>query len=378
MESALYCPVYGYYEKEADTVGRGGDYYTSVSVGPLFGELLALQYSLWLEPLVLASSFPSAGPSPPGYPGEPAAIANRRVSASQFPGGAGDRRFPLQLVEAGAHNGDLAKDILLWLREHRPAVFDQIEFVVIEPSSTREQWQRRTLVGFEGKVRWVRSLEQLGPVQGILFSNELLDAFPIHRFEWDSSRKEWFERGVGLDKERFCWVKMELARRPLSSAVQPPQWSAQILERLPNGFVVEVCPSAAEWWNQAARALIRGKLITIDYGLASNERLAPERAGGTLRSYRNHAVTSDVLADPGDQDLTAHVDFTTLAQMGEAAGLSTEGLFTQEGFLTRIASLVFRGEQEFGAWTSQRTRKFGTLTHPSHLGHAFRVLVQSR
>jgi SAM-dependent MidA family methyltransferase len=106
--------------------------------------------------------------------------------------------------------------------------------------------------------------------------------------------------------------------------------------------------------------------------------MTPERSAGTLRGYQRHEAISDVLANPGDQDLTAHVNFTRLCQVGEGAGLATEGLFSQEEFLTRIAAPALKGDNSLGPWTPQNTRQFQTLTHPAHLGRAFRVLVQSR
>jgi len=122
----------------------------------------------------------------------------------------------------------------------------------------------------------------------------------------------------------------------------------------------------------------RGKLLTLDYGFTADESLAPERKDGTLRGYRGHRLSSDVLADPGGQDITAHVNFTVLKAAGESAGLRTEGFMTQAQFLTRIATQILGSEGLFGEWTGQRTRQFQTLTHPEHLGRAFRVLVQGR
>ena len=151
MELALYCPETGYYEEKKDIVGRCGDFITSVSAGSLFGELLAFQFAGWLKELPIAG----------------------RTSASHS-------RLPI--VEAGAHDGKLAGDILTWLKTNRPELFEQIEYIVVEPSQTRRLWQEETLAAFSGKIRWVSQLSELGNQQssfsGIIFSNELLDAFP--------------------------------------------------------------------------------------------------------------------------------------------------------------------------------------------------------
>ena len=104
----------------------------------------------------------------------------------------------------------------------------------------------------------------------------------------------------------------------------------------------------------------------------------PERSEGTLRAYHRHRASNDVLACPGDQDITAHVNFTAIRAAGESAGLRTDAFQTQAQFLTSIAARTWADEAPFGKWTSERTRQFQTLVHPAHLGRAFRVLVQER
>jgi SAM-dependent MidA family methyltransferase len=390
MELALYCPVYGYYEKEGDTVGQGGDFYTSVSVGPLFGELLALQFSEWLEALgtgdpgadLSPSGVPDSSLAPPGKPGAQVEPSHALPACErEYP------PRPLQIIEAGAHNGQLALDILGWLRRYRPALLSQIEYCVIEPSTYRQQWQRRTLDEFAGKVCWVKDWAELssrdnrsgsgrlsaGGISGVIFANELLDAMPVHRLGWDANRRGWFEWGVTAGEGGFAWTR--LMKNDGSPA---PEWPQELLDRLPDGFTIELCPAADRWWAEAARNLDAGKLVTLDYGLTSDELLSPARTEGTLRGYYRHQPAADVLSNPGEQDITAHVNFSKLRQIGESAGLKTEGLLAQERFLTSIARRVLKGEAAFGEWTSARTRQFQTLTHPSHLGRAFRILVQSR
>jgi len=368
MELALYCPVYGYYEKEADTVGRRGDYFTSVSIGPLFGELLGLRFSQWLDQLLQpnlnpALTVPVSGSSRSVHL-VPKGRATNRVSPDP----------PLRLVEAGAHKGDLALDILSFFQQHRPELLENLRYVVVEPSPRRQQWQRETLKSFRDVVQWVSQLVDLPPARGIIFSNELLDSFPVQRWAWNASQKRWIEWGVSFDDETFLWTPLPSPDAPIQLA----GWSEEVLMTLPDGFVVELCPAADQWWAQAVGCLQHGKLLTIDYGLTEQESLSPERSAGTLRGYLRHAATSDVLANPGEQDLTAHLNFSRLCQIGESAGLTTEGLFSQEEFLTRMAAAVIQGGETLGPWTTQRTRQFKTLTHPAHLGRAFRVLVQSR
>ena len=352
MELALYCPDCGYYEAEKDTVGRRGDYYTSVSVGSLFGELLGFQFAAWFEQI--SPSPARSGPTSPAR---------------------------CQILEAGAHQGHLARDILCWLGNHRAALFRNLEYWIIEPSRRRRQWQQDTLAQFSNNVRWAAASSDLPPPGAsdgprIIFANELLDAMPVHRFAWDARTGSWFEWGIMLNGNQLAWTRLPLPDRTLPGAVG--ELAADLSNVLPDGFVVECSPAAENWWRSAATLLGRGKLLALDYGLTTHELLAPERKEGTLRAYRAHQFERDLLAVPGKQDITAHVDFSVIRAAGEAAGLTTECFATQENFLTGIAGRVWENPAAFGHWTSGRTRQFQTLTHPNHLGRCFRVLVQHR
>ena len=340
MELALYCPDCGFYEREKDTIGRRGDFHTSVSVGPLFGELLAFQFSEW---------FSECGT---------------------------DR---LQIVEAGAHDGRLARDILNWLKLRRPALLEKIEYVIIEPSAKRQKWQQETLKEFDTRVCWHAELSNLSsPLEGVIFANELLDAMPVHRVGWDAKKGGWFEWGVSLEGERFVWKRLSENSRFTFHVSRPSfQPPPELLAALPDGFTIDICPAAKDWWQHAASRLGRGKILTLDYGLEAEEFFAPHRADGTLRAYHRHHLTADVLANPGEQDLTAHVNFTVIRNAGEAASLKSELDETQSKFLTRIAGRAWEKGSDFGEWTAARTRQFQTLTHPEHMGRAFRVLVQT-
>jgi len=340
MELALYCPNSGYYERVDAPVGQRGDFFTSVSTGRLFGKLLAFQFASWLEEISVQT---------------------------------------IHLVEAGAHDGQLAADILYWLQEHRPGLFDRLEYWLVEPSHRRQEWQRKKLEGFAGRVRWTETLRDLpeNGINGVIFSNELLDAFPVHRIAWEAKKRQWFEWGVAVSDDLFVWRRMpddgsgwddELVQ----AGFEIPD---QLKSVLPDGFVLELCPSARKWWRKAASLLRRGKLLTIDYGFSADQFLNPERLNGTLRAYHRHRVSTDVLANPGEQDLTAHVNFTALERAGESADLAGEEIISQSQFLTRIAGKMWSGGF---APSATQLRQFQTLTHPEHLGRSFKVLVQSR
>ncbi len=339
MELALYCPKIGYYERGNGILGKEGDFVTSVSTGSLFGQFLAFQFTSWCE----------------------------------------DFSGLVQWVEAGAHDGKLATDILSVVREGAPEVFERVRYVIIEPSERRQSWQRERLDGFGEKVSWVGSLKELSQdgIRGVLFSNELLDAFPVHRLGWDAIGKRWFEWGVGSSGERFEWQRMRGGSRDWSLELGaagfdiPPELAAV----LPDGFVLEISPEAGAWWREAAEVLHLGRLMTVDYGLLAEQFLMPERRSGTLRSYRRHSVGTDLLSSPGEQDLTAHINFSQLIRAGEKAGLKTESLTSQSEFFAGLAQRMWSSS---AAPSASKVRQFQSLTHPEHLGRAFRVLVQSR
>ena len=333
-------------------MGKRGDFYTSVSVGGLFGQLGAFQFSDWFA----------------------ATDETRSVET-------GTPHADFRLVEAGAHNGQLARDILSWFRDHRPETFAQLVYYIIEPSPLRREWQRVTLQEFSKQVKWANAIgdlkKNLATSVAIIFSNELLDAFPVHRFGWDAPGNKWFEWGVGWEGGRFVWSRLANTERVAEFTGRHPGVE-ELSAVLPDGYTCEISPAAEDWWRAAASVLARGKLVTIDYGFTADEQFSPSRVNGTLRGYRQHRLTDDVLADPGDQDLTAHVNFSAIQRAGENAGLRTESFGSQAQFLTRVVENIFKRPGSFGEWGGKESRQLQTLVHPEHLGRAFHVLVQSR
>lgn len=363
MEQALYHPEHGYYERDRSVVGKRGDFYTSVSVGELFGQLLAFQFAEWL--------------------GE--------CGARNAEEGMADA--PLQIVEAGAHDGQLAEDILLWLQRRRPDLLTRIEYWILDPSVRRQEWQRGRLSMFAPRVKWFANwgeIQQAGSVNGVIFANELLDAFPVHRLAWSAGEQRWCEWGVRTAGDRFVWTRLAELHEHVAALAQPAaalsnldeslresSW-ASLAPVLPDGFILELAPFAELWWNIAAQSLRQGKLLTFDYGHTTGDVINPAKPGGTLRAYRDHHLVDDVLAAPGTQDITAHVNFAALTQAGVRAGLTTTELTEQSRFLTRIAQRTMQQPAVFCEWTRERVRQFQTLSHPDHLGRSFSVLLQER
>ena len=320
MEMALYEPGLGYYETHRD-IGRSGDFYTSVSVGKLFGELLGFQFARWLEPLE----------------GE------------------------VQLLEAGAHDGQLARDILDYLRDWQPEIVERTTLILLEPSRIHRQWQAETLASHEAKVKWHRAEPE--PFRGIFYCNELLDACPVEKYEWDKQNRTWFEWGVGLKNGKFEWRRMG-----------DDCWSCEFSDQLPDGTGMVEAPQASHIWYSVCGALKEGRAVAIDYFIEREEYFNPPTPNATLRAYHQHRASDDLLARVGEQDLTASVSLYEI----RAAGLEGEKISPQEKFLINVFEQTLQHPAQFPEWTSGRMRQFNTLTHPDHLGRAFKVLEKWR
>jgi SAM-dependent MidA family methyltransferase len=340
MEMALYHPGFGYYAKTGgpSPIGRSGDFFTSVSVGPLFGRLLARQFfQMW------------------------------RVLSNPN---------PFWIIEQGAHDGQLACDILEWSRAQSsewPEFFDAIRYAIVQSSGAASIHQQcgpdASLVS---GMTWFENLATLAAEQpdGVFFSNELVDAFPVRSITYRSGR--WLEQHVAIEGEALSWIDRSIEDAELTAAID-----ALALPAI-EGYTTEINLRARDWIGEVAQALNRGYVLTIDYGHPASIYYAPFRSRGTLTAYVKHHGVDDVLTEPGMRDITAHVDFTALARAGEKRGLATLGFLDQQRFLMGVAHDELSGaggplvkiQENLGGWN--------TLTHPEHLGADFYALLQAK
>ena len=331
MERALYHPEHGYYTSGRAAIGRAGDFFTNVSVGPLFGKLLAEQFDEMWQHLDCPDAF--------------------------------------TIVEQGAHDGRFAHDVITWLYLLCPILHERLTYLIVEPSPRAQAVQRKTLDTFADPVRWVGSAADLPPFTGVHFSNELLDAFPVHVVK--RAGNEWFERHVEWRDGAFAFVD-----QPLRTPELRPCLAA--LPELPNGYVTEINLGALNWIETVAAKLKRGWVLAIDYGFSRAEYYRPERTDGTLSAYAAHRRESDPLSRPGELDLTAHVDFTSVAAHGEACGLSIAGFTDQHHLMVGLSRLYFTDAPPTTPAAQKELRALQTLMHPHLMGRSFKALCLSK
>jgi len=337
MEQALYHPEFGYYASDRAEIGRKGDYFTNVSVGPLFGQLLAAQFvEIWTKL------------------------------------GKGD---DFLIVEQGAHHGQFAADALGSICGSSPDFFAALRYCIIEPFAPLRDRQRERLAQFGDKVVWRHSIEAIKPFVGIHFSNELLDSFPVHLIVPQCGRGlgaatplPWLEEFVALENDQFVFVEQPIADAKLRAAVQAPPTR-------PEGYTSEVNLAALDWIDRISEKLTRGCLITVDYGYTREEFYAPERTTGTLQIRAKHRSIDSPFESIGEADMSARVEWTSLAERAESRGLHVIGFTDQHHFLTGIISdrpeLVEQDD-----WKTARA--LPTLLHPEMLGRTFQVLALAK
>jgi SAM-dependent MidA family methyltransferase len=339
MELCLYHEQHGYYRSPRVKIGKDGDFYTSSAVGTIMGEMLAA---------FAAEQAPEL--APPGT--------------------------RLTLVEFGGGTGRLATQLLDALRERDAAVYAVSELVMIETSSYHSELQREALAAHAGKVRWQSEAEWLerGETDGVLvIANELLDAFPVHVLEADAAGRA-HEVFVAWDEaeERFVERLLPLGSRSVAQHLE------RLRIRLAPGQRAEVNVDAPAWVRRVCSRLGSARLLLIDYGDVSAELYAPHRMRGTLLAYRRHEASERPYEHAGEQDLTAHVDFSACEAAALEAGCAAAELLTQRDFLLRHGVLQLLqdalGADPFGP-VARRNRAVRQLLLSDGMSELFKVLM---
>jgi SAM-dependent MidA family methyltransferase len=320
MEMALYHPHFGYYSSLRPRLGEDGDFYTSAYVTGLFGELVAHQLEEMWQAL-----------------GQGAFTA----------------------VEYGAGSGLLCRDILGRLAENG-ALYEKLNYFIIEKSGAMRELERQLL---PGKVEWKGSIGEIGGVTGCIFSNELVDNFSVHRVVMEDELMEIY---VGYDRD-FVEVL-----RPASGILK--DYLIRLGIKLPRGYQAEINIEATQWIQEVGEALQRGWVMTIDYGYSADTLYS--KPTGTLACYHRHRVHHCPYENIGEQDITAHVNFSALDHWGRRKGLEIGGFINQTHFLQGLGLAGrLRVREQNGMEEKERNRLRAFLVD---MGQQFKVLIQHK
>ena len=344
LDLALYAPGAGYYARAAQRSGRTGDFYTSVDVGPLFGTLLAIQFAaLWV-------TLGSEGRGP-------------------------DR---VDLVEVGAGNGRLSLDVLDAAARRHPDFYRAIVLQLVERGEAAREAQAATLAAYPGRLAASR-FDLPAACSGIIFANELLDAFPVHVAEMRESGLA--EVYVGLDGGTF------VERFGPPSTPRLAAYLAEAGVTLDRGCRAEINLAAIDWIADAARRLDRGFVLLVDYGYEAAELYSPAHRQGTLATFHRHLLDAAPgsgpaappwLVEPGSRDLTSHVDWSSVRHAAERNGLDVVRFSDQTRFLLDLLeqdSLV--GELAAPERLTDRLA-LKTLLMPGGIGSTHSVLLLAK
>ncbi|MGQ9570792.1 MAG: class I SAM-dependent methyltransferase [Thermodesulfovibrionales bacterium] len=326
MQMALYEPGLGYYASEKTEIGRSGDFYTSTHLHYAFGAMIGKQIEEIWEII-----------------GKPEDFC---------------------IVEIGAGEGYMCKDILDFFGRKSSS----FNYLIIENNPFMKNRQIKLLEPYMGRVKWVSSLKELENLRGCIVSNELLDSFPVHLVEMEEELKEIF---VSVDKDVF----VELKKRPSTHALS--DYLKEFSIELSKGYRTEINLRIKAWLRALNEALSEGFILTIDYGYSAKDYYSDDRNRGTLLCYHKHQLIEDPYINIGEQDITAHVNFSSLKMWGEELGLETVGFCQQGTFLVSLGiDEIIQEIYEKSSDYLFEIAKIKRLIFPGTLGESHKVLVQ--
>ena len=324
MELALYAPGLGYYSAGARKFGPDGDFVTAPEISPLFGRSFARQVA---DIMALSSA---------------------------------------QVMELGAGSGRLAADILSEL-ERMQMLPQSYSILEVSPDLRARQQAllQERLPHLYHLVHWLNVLPD--SISGALIANEVLDALPVHLLHWKQS--EIMERGVGFGTRHFVWQDRPLQVSPLLLAAQRTH--------VADDYLSEVSLAARGLINSLCQRLRQGALLFVDYGFGASEYYHPQRNRGTLMCHYRHHAHDDPFFLPGLQDITAHVDFSAVAESASASNTHLLGYTTQAHFLINcgIADFLEESNPEKVREYLPLSTQLQKLTSPAEMGELFKVIA---
>ncbi|MSN26138.1 MAG: SAM-dependent methyltransferase [Geobacter sp.] len=340
MGACLYEPGLGYYTSPGRKVGAEGDFYTSITVHAAFGRVIAREIAQMWRCMAMPASF--------------------------------------TLVECGAGNGRLACDIMDYLAEREPEMYHGVSLVLVEKEPSLESAQRKMLAAHVDRIEWL-SPEQFTSgnftFTGCLYSNELIDALPTHRVQMTPD---------GL-RELYVTIKDGEFAEELGEVSTPAiaEYLKRVSITLHTGQQAEVNLSGPKWLTEACAALQSGFILTIDYGYPAEELYTPLRKAGTMLCYYRHQTEENPYIRLGLQDITTHVDFTSLMKQGEELGMQNVWFGEQYRFLMSAGIIEELEDLERSSLSDEEKLRLRLtlkklILPQGGMGDTFRVLAQSK
>lgn len=324
MEMALYYPDLGYYTSEKKKIGREGDFYTSPVLSNLFGQMLGKQLTeMWTN-----------------------------MGKGLF-----------TIVEYGAGTGALCFDILENIKTNEE-FYNSVEYYIIEKGTNLKFLQQEKLTE---KVKWIDDISEISGFSGCVVSNEVLDNFSVHLVEMKEELMEVF-----VDNKNGFQEILQPANEELKNYLAVQNIS------LTDGYRTEINLEAKKWIHDISKNLSKGYVLTIDYGYTAREYYSPDRKAGTLACFYQHTVSGDLYKNIGQQDITAHVNFTALTIWGKKYGLDFTGYCNQNYFLRSLGLGGFLRDLEMNTPIEDRNSLFQLNQLLMDMGHKFKVLIQQK
>ncbi|MBF0466519.1 MAG: SAM-dependent methyltransferase [Nitrospirae bacterium] len=328
MDIALYAPEFGYYMNSNTEIGRGGDFFTASNLHRAFGWAIARQ----IEEMWLLMKKPEK----------------------------------FHIIEYGGGGGLICLDIMASLKDRE--IFNSIFYVIVERNPYFQLKQKARLTEFSDKITWLVSMKDFPQMKGCVISNELIDSFPVHLIEAKNGKIEEIFVDENLEEKFF---------NPTSGVMDYlREFNISIPLDLAGGYRTEINLEARGWLSEISEFLAEGFILTIDYGYPAWEYYTPERSAGTLMCYHKHRAHENPYINIGDQDITAHVNFTSLKEWGEAVGFKCIGFCPQGTFLVSLGIDEFLSEIVNAEDFAFQAAKVKRLITEGGMGISHKVMIQ--
>ena len=329
---ALYHPEFGYYNQERQKIGTGGDFYTSSNVSDVFGRALG-RWFIYI-------------------------FRNFEINK--------------EILELGAGTGRIAQSVLAVIKELDEQLFSELTYTLVETSSYHQMMQKETLKDYD-HVLYINSLQELNEINGIVFSNEFFDAFPVHIIEKKNGKL--FELVVSIENDTLIEKSIHLQNLDIVAFLERQNLM------LADGQRMEIPLAMEDYYRELTLKIQKGLLLTIDYGYTDEEWRDPAHRRGSIRGFQQHKMIANIIKNPGEMDITTHIHWDRLRFCQKELEMETVAFLPQNEFLISCGIL-----EEFTETASlnpfslehKRNRAIRTLIDSGQISAYFKALVQTK